>query len=90
MSLEEVRDYLNEHFGVPVVLRKKGETEITCPYCGQGHHHQKESGHYVALCDEGVREGVELVIGNRRFVPGYGHDVIHFKERDNVNVILEN
>jgi hypothetical protein len=39
IDLEQMRGYLQELYGVPVVLRKKGTTGVKCPYCMKKHDH---------------------------------------------------
>ena len=83
MDLEQIRQYLQELYGIPVALREQGVTVIDCPYCGELHDHGLQTGHQVASCD--VRHGVGIVLGGRYFSPKYGYRIIRYKEGDEIN-----
>ena len=34
MTLEPIRKYLQDYYGIPIALREQGVTTVTCPYCG--------------------------------------------------------
>ena len=77
MSLEQMRQYLQELYGVPVALREQGATVIDCPYCRELHDHGLTTGYQVASCD--VRHG-GIVVGERYFARNYGYQVYEYKE----------
>ena len=65
MNLEQMREYLQEHFGVP---RQKGTTSIKCPYCLKMHVHVQQPGHHVGGCDDNDRFcGIGIVVEERYF-----------------------
>lgn len=89
MDLDQMREYLQEYHGVPVVLREHGTTSIKCPYCLKIHDHAPQPGHHVALCDNNDRfNGVGIVVGERYFVPNYGYTIYEYKKGDGVNELL--
>ena len=51
MSLEQMREYLQQHYGIPVALREQGTNTVQCPYC-HGKHHATETGHQGAGCKD--------------------------------------
>ena len=63
MTVEQMQFYLQEHYGIPIVLRKIGTTNIQCPYCLKKHEHEVEPGHHVAGCSEDDRfSGVSILL----------------------------
>jgi hypothetical protein len=81
MSLDQMRVYIQKHYGVPIAFRRLGTTTIVC--CLEMHDHIGSAGHYVAGCDmtnQYNRSGI--VIGQRHFDPGYGYKIYEFKERE--------
>ena len=49
MNLEQMREYLQEHYGVPISLRERGATTVQCPYC-HGKHHATSGSARIATC----------------------------------------
>ncbi|CAB9531692.1 expressed unknown protein [Seminavis robusta] len=89
MSSGQVQVYLQEHYGVPIVLREQGETNIKCPYCLKLYEHGLQTGHHVAGCDDCDRfNGIGIVVGERYFVPNYGYTIFLYKERAGVNELV--
>lgn len=80
MSLEQLRDYLQDYFVKPIVLRLQGTTTVLCPYCSKLHHHE-HSGRAVAACDEDVRHAVGIIVGTRHFTPNWGYDIYEYRTR---------
>jgi hypothetical protein len=88
MAVEDVRAYLQALYGVPVVLREEGATNVKCVYCGHVHEHPVGAGFYIAGCDDEARfSGVGIVVGDRYFATNYGYKIIEYKEVDGVNTI---
>ena len=88
MNLEHMREYLQEHYGIPIVLREQGTTNIKCPYCQKLHEHTLEPGHHVAGCsDDDNYLGIGLIIGERYFVPNCGYTIIEYRNEDGVNIL---
>lgn len=79
MSLEQMRVYLQEYHGIPIVLRKQGTTNVKCPYCKKLHDHGPQPGHHVALCDDNNRMGMGLCVGERYFIPNYGNTICEYR-----------
>lgn len=77
--------YLQDHYGIPVVLREQGTTAVTCPYCGGKHDHIVQPGHHQAPCDD---RGIVIVVGDRHFVPNYGYQIIEFRKGKGVNELI--
>ena len=76
MSLEQMRLYLQELYGISIVLRKQGTTIVKCPYCSKMHYHGLQPEHHVALCEEADRckvNGIGIVIGDHRPGTRHGH-----------------
>jgi hypothetical protein len=48
MNLEQMREYLQDLYGFPCVMRELGTTTIKCPYCGKIHDHGPQPGHHIA------------------------------------------
>ena len=88
MGLERMQVYLQEYYGIPIVLRRQGDTKVKCPYCGKIHEYPEGSGHHEAQCDEESRYSTGIVVGDRSFVPNYGYTIIEYIEKDGVNQIL--
>lgn len=89
MSLEQLRVYLQSHFGKPVVLRLHGTTGVVCPYCSELHYHEVP-GRNVAGCDEAVRHTMGIVVNDRTYVPNWGYDVFEYVKRKGVNELIIN
>jgi len=88
MNLEGMRLYLQNHFEVPIALRRRGATTIKCPYCACEHNVGPQPGYHASLCSPKDRESMALVVGERYFVPGYGVVVFEYEEKDGVNELL--
>jgi hypothetical protein len=82
MDLKQMRRYLQGRDGVPVVLRERGTVHITCPYCGKLHDHGRHAGFQVAGCDDNVRYGIGIFVGERYFVPNFGYQIYEYREGD--------
>jgi hypothetical protein len=79
INLEEMRLYLQDLYGIPIVLRQEGTTTVNCPYCFKIHEHTGPPGKYIAGCDITDRyNGSGIVIGQRHFVAGYGYKLYDF------------
>ena len=87
MTPKQMRDYLQEHHGIPVVLREQGETGVKCPYCTKLHHHKPGPGRYVADC-EGKDRDIGISIGDRYFIPNYGYLLLEYVVKGNVNKFI--
>jgi hypothetical protein len=87
MDLERMRGYLQQLYGVPVVLREQGTTSVKCAYCGKLHQHVGPPGHYIAGCDDKHRN-VGIVIGQRSFHTNYGYDIYDYRETGRVNELI--
>jgi hypothetical protein len=85
MSLEQMRLYLQELYGISIVVRKQGTTIVKCPCCSKMHDHGPQPEHHVALCEV---NGIGIVIGERYFVPNYGYTIYEYRERDGVNEFI--
>ena len=89
MSLRQMREYLQEHYGSPVVLREQGTTSVKRPYCFQHHDHGPQPGHQPAGCDDESRfSGIGIVVGERYFVPNYGYTIMEYLEENGVNKLI--
>ena len=88
MGLEDMRGYLQAYYGIPIVLRRQGDTKIKCPYCGKKHEHAEGSGHHEAPCNEADRHNIAIIVADRSFVPNYGYTIVEYIERDGINQIL--
>ncbi|CAB9529638.1 hypothetical protein SEMRO_2569_G331510.1 [Seminavis robusta] len=91
MSPDEMRVYLQGYYGIPVALRRQGDTSIKCPYCCKMHYHSPQPGHghhYTAACDEEDWHSRGIDVGDRYFVPNYGCTIIEYIDKDGVNWIL--
>ena len=73
MSLEQLHRYLQEYYGIPIVLRRQGDTVIKCLYSG-GMHEHAQPGHIVA-CDEQECGALGIIVVQRSFVPNWGYDI---------------
>ena len=87
MTPEQMRDYLQQHHGIPVTLRQKGELSVKCPYCSKLHYHMPGPGHHIADCEERDR-GIGISIGDRYFVPNYGYLLLEYETNGNVNKLI--
>jgi len=89
MSTTVMCQYLQEHFGKPIALRKEGETKYKCPYCQRNHHCEKGTGYFSVECqDESRYNGIGITIGGRCFNAGYGVQICEYKEEDGVNKLI--
>lgn len=80
MGLGQLRDYLEQYFGIPIGLRRLGTSEVICPFCDEIHGTDVLSGHQEAGCDPNIRDNIEIYINDRRFIVNYGMTVIDYKE----------
>ena len=87
-TMEGMRLCIQEDRGIPVVLRKQGETYVKCPYCLKKHNHAMNPGHHKAGCSDGDRFSVGITIGDRYFVPNYGYTIVEYEEKDGVNTLI--
>jgi len=87
MTLEQMQSYLQELYGLPVVLREEGTTKIRCTHCNKDHVSDPWSGHQVAACDDRDRD-IEIVIGDRSFIPNCGYTMLEHRENGDVNELL--
>ena len=90
MDLEQIRVYLQEHYGIPIVLRQQGMTSIKCLFCLKMHDHGPQPGHHMEGCNDDDRcIGIGIVIGERYFILNYGYTLFEYKEgADGVNDLL--
>ena len=42
MNLEQVREYLQEYHGIPIMLRRPGTTSVKCRYCDCLHEYMED------------------------------------------------
>jgi hypothetical protein len=89
MNLDQMREYLQEHHGVPIALREKGKTVIKCPHCQRLHDHGAQPGHHRALCDDKERDALGLVVGDRCFIPNYGYIIYKYKSSSGINKLID-
>ena len=61
MSLAQMQKFLQDHHGIPVVLRVQGETGVKCPCCGEIDHHDHGPRHLVAGCSKKARNKIGMV-----------------------------
>lgn len=88
MSIMQLRDYLQDSTGVPVVLKEEGTDVVRCPYCNELHFVDAESGLHVADCSEDIRSEIGIVIGERSFIPNYGFVVYSYRISHEVNELI--
>jgi hypothetical protein len=77
MTPEQMERYLQQLYQLPVVLRKKGEKTVTCPYCQEAHLHE-EVGHVHTQCKVHTPG---IVIGERSFHANYGYTLMEYEEK---------
>jgi hypothetical protein len=82
MTPDQLRNYLQELYGMPVAVRMEESLPIKCPYCMQTHDCEPGAGHHIAQCTYG---GTEISIGTRSFIPSYGLTVFEYKNEGGVN-----
>ena len=87
VSVSYARDYLQDHFGVPIALKKKGHSSIQCPHCGKEHFHQG-TGHQDTQCSGEDRHGRSIIVGGRSFVPDCGCTVVECEEEEKSNRVI--
>ena len=75
MDTDQMRDYLQQHYGIPIALKEQGATAVTCPYC-KARHPSTEAGHQGAACED---NGAGIVIGGRFFFRNYGCTVFTYR-----------
>lgn len=72
----EMQNFLQEVYGLPVVLKNKKWEAIYCPYCCNAHS-VTGSGYVEAHCIDTPRT---IVITGRSFHPNYGLHVFEFEQ----------
>ena len=87
VSVSDARDYLQDHFGVPIALKKRGYSSIQCPYCGKEHFYQG-TGYQNIQCSKEDRRGRSIIVGERSFVPNYGYTVVEYEEEEESNRVI--
>lgn len=91
MNVSQMQAYLQAYYGIPVALRRKGTTKVTCPYCKKSHDHPPEPGYQPALCDYSERfNGLGLVINDRYFTPAYGIRIYEYEQINGVMHLIYN
>ena len=88
MSLNEMREYLQTYYGLPIALRLAGTATIKCPFCDKMHGHGLQPGHQAAGCSDEDRYDGGINIGDRFFTQNYGYTIVEYVEKDGVNQIL--
>ena len=89
MTVAAMCQYLQEHLGKPIALRREGGTTYKCPYCMRNHNSEKGTGYFKVECeDESRYNGIAITIGGRCFLPGYGVNICEYKEEDGVNKLI--
>jgi hypothetical protein len=78
MTPQQMETYLQNLYQLPVTLRKKGDTTITCPYCREQHNHE-EVGYVNAQC---TVQTPGIVIGERAFYANYGYTILEYEIKD--------
>ena len=79
MSAEQMKEYLQQHYGIPIAIKEQGTTAVTCPYCAATHH-STGSGYTEAVCKD--HDWTGIVIGDRSFVPNYGFTVFTYTKKE--------
>lgn len=87
MNLKQMREYLQSYYGIPIALRKEGDTTVVCPFCNKKHEHGTETGHHITGC-EGDDRYIGISIGDRQFVPSYGYTICEYKEGEDTNELI--
>lgn len=87
MDLKQMREYLQEYYGIPIALREQGARSVSCPYCLKRHRQGPGAGHRSADCDDNDR-GMKIVIGERHFVPNYGYTIYEYRAHGEVNELI--
>lgn len=87
MNPEQMREYLQGYYGIPIAIWKQGTTVVVCPFCSKKHEHGKEPGHHPAGCEDDDRY-IGIAIGDRQFVPSYGYTICEYKESGGVNELI--
>lgn len=85
MNPDQIREYLQGYFGIPIALRELGKEAVKCPYCLENHGHGPQTGHQEAGCGE---NGCGIVIGERYFIPSYGYTICEYELRDEINKLI--
>ncbi|CAB9498801.1 expressed unknown protein [Seminavis robusta] len=85
-DVEEMRRRLQDYYRIPIALRKQGTTKAPCPFCGKLVEYPLGDGHQDAQCDKDELDELEIEIGERVFIPGYGVTVIEYPEDKRVVV----
>lgn len=74
----EMQRYLQELYGLPVVLKLRGDAGVNCPYC-LNRHDVNGNGYVEARCEY---QPQSIGIGERVFHPNYGLHVFEFEPRE--------
>lgn len=87
MSIDQIREYLQQYCGRPVAMREKGSTMLDkCPYCTRRHESELETGYQPALCNGDDSNGI--TVNGRQFRTGYGLIVFEYETKDDVNEVI--
>jgi len=90
MTLSEMHQLMQNRFGKPLALRKKGSTRYKCPYCSRVHRSGPGVDYVAAECtDESGFNGAGIVIGSRSFTNKYGVKIMEYEEVGGVNRIID-
>ena len=83
MSVERMRQWLQDLHKKPVVLRRYGDTAVVCPYCRMIHHHTEPDGYYRGpTCDPYINA---IVVRDITFTPHFGYIIYDYIEGRGVN-----
>ena len=52
MTPNQMREHLQQHHGISVVLREQRHLMVKCPYCAKLHSHEPGPGHYPVACND--------------------------------------
>lgn len=84
MTLRQMREYLQDYYGIPIALKEEGANAITCPYCGELHYTAR-SGHQEAAC---TRDTGRIIIGDRYCIQNYGYTVVTYNSAEQRNQVI--
>lgn len=75
-----MQEYLQNLYGLPVVLKNKKWDAVLCPYCEHAHA-VHSTGYTEAMC---VERPKAISVGGRVFHPNYGLHVFEFELENGV------